>query len=171
MSVLHPVLQCFRKRDLPLPTLDNPGSGLMPTVTCLRRKTLPMHLWIPAHSPALLCKQLSLPPLPPRIARSNSHVGKACLSDCRGNGLYGSQHGVEQLCQLPCRSFNASSLLHNESRERQHIRFKGAFVRHFCWVLEFLSSRLDEALSCCAEILGSCFILRQSCWLRCRSVY
>lgn len=87
-------------------------------------------------------------------------MGEACLSDSSRNGLYGSQHGVEQLRQLPGRSLDAASLLHDKSRECQHIRFEGAFVTHLCWVPEFLPSRLDKILSCCAEILGSCYISR-----------
>lgn len=99
-------------------------------------------------------------------------MGKACLSDSSRNGLYGSQHGVEQLRQLPGRSLDTASLLHNKSRERQHICFKGAFVTHFCWLPEFLPSQRDKMLSCCVEILGSCCILRRSCvWLCCWSEF
>lgn len=167
MSILCPVLKCSRKRALLLPTLDNPGSDLAQ----LKKGTSKVFV-NPCPLPSLAMQvAVSLPPLPPCSTRQDSHVGKACLSDSSRNGLYGSQHGVEQLCQLSCRSFHAASLLHNKSRECQHICFEGAFVGHFCWVPGFLSSWLDKMLSCCVEILGSCFILRRSCWLCCWSEF
>lgn len=147
----------------PLPAPGNPCPDLrLPAASCNAVKH-------PYPLPSLAMQAgASPPPRPPRTSQQDSHVGKARLSDCGGNGLYGSQHGVEQLCQLPGGSFDSPSLFHDKPREGQHICFEGGFVGHFCWVPVSLSSRLGWALSCCVEMPGSCFILRGSYWLHCQ---
>lgn len=83
----------------------------------------------------------------PFILKFDSHVGEACLSDCWGNGLYGSQHGVDQLRQLPGSPFNSSSFFHNISGEGEHICFEGASVRHFCWQIKLYLLRTTSFLA------------------------
>lgn len=69
MPILHPISKCSGKRDLPLPTLDNPGSDLTPTVTWLKKDILNLFM-NPCPLPSLAVQAaVSLPPLPPRIAR------------------------------------------------------------------------------------------------------
>lgn len=70
---------------------------------------------------------LSTAPAPP--APPDSQVGQAGLAHSRGYGFDGRQHGVQQLCELPS-PFGLSPLFHNVASQGEHVRFKGASVRH-----------------------------------------
>lgn len=62
-------------------------------------------------------------------ALRDSQVSQARLAHSRGDGFDGSQHGVEQLCELPS-PFGLPPFFHNVAGQGEHVCLKGASVRH-----------------------------------------
>lgn len=67
--------------------------------------------------------------------KKHLQVSQTCLAHSRGNGLDGSQHGVDELGELTGRTLGLPTRLHDEAGQGPHVCVKGTLVHHvwFCW--------------------------------------